>query len=209
MLFLLLFYPFCRFLSFLLRSPFRGRCAARLLDPNGAGTPTAKLTLTDEATSVPRTTVSDEKGEYSFIALAPATYTVAVEVAGFKTLERKGVVILTQINSTLDLTLSLGQVSEQINVSWRSGSRLQHADGSTGQLIENHWRLQTCRCWGAIPYFEGQLAQGVVYAANPAGSIGCRIRTGNSRRVSIAGGPLRTNNYTVDGISLRIRIIAP
>src|SRR6202034_3757107 len=93
---------------------FQGSLRGRVLDPNGAGTPSAKLTLTDEATSVPRTTVTDAKGEYDFAAVTPATYTVTVEAAGFKKLEQKGVVILTQINSTLDLSLEIGQVSESV-----------------------------------------------------------------------------------------------
>src|SRR5580704_12221508 len=90
---------------------FQGSLRGRVLDPNGAGTPAAKITLTDEATSVPRTTASDAKGDYDFAAVTPATYTVTVEAAGFKTLERKGVEILTQINSSLDLTLEIGQTS--------------------------------------------------------------------------------------------------
>ena len=182
---------------FHLHSLSRVRCEAGC-SIQTAGTPTAKLTLTDEATSVPRTTVSDEKGEYSFVALTPATYTVNVEAAGFKTLERKGVVILTQITSTLDLTLSLGQISEQINVT-EEAPALQTADGSTGQLIENR-EITDLPLLGRNPFFEGELAQGVVYAANPEFHR-MQDQNGNSQ-VSIAGGPLRTNNYTVDGISI-------
>src|ERR1700690_401160 len=89
--------------------PLQGSPRGRVLDPNGAGTPAARITLIDEATSVPRNTVSDAKGEYDFAAVTPATYTVTVEAAGFKKLEQKGVVILTQINSTLDLSLEIGQ----------------------------------------------------------------------------------------------------
>src|ERR1019366_7982088 len=181
-----------------LAQSFQGSLRGRVLDPAGAGTPTAKLTLADEATSVARTTVSDEKGEYSFVALKPATYTVTVEAAGFKTLERKGVEILTQINSTLNLTLQLGQVSEQVNVT-AEAPPLQTADGSTGQLIENR-QITDLPLLGRNPFFEGELAQGGVYAANPEFHR-MQDQNGNSQ-VSIAGGPLRTNNYTVDGISI-------
>ncbi|HEX4135106.1 MAG TPA: carboxypeptidase-like regulatory domain-containing protein [Bryobacteraceae bacterium] len=177
---------------------FQGSLRGRVLDPNGAGTPTAKITLTDEATSVPRTTVSDEKGEYDFAALTPATYTVTVEAAGFKKLERKGVVILTQINSTLDVTLEIGQVSEQVNVTAEAPA-LQTADASTGQLIQNQ-QITDLPLLGRNPFFEGELAQGVVYAANPEFHR-MQDQNGNSQ-VSISGGPLRTNNYTVDGISI-------
>ena len=177
---------------------FQGSLRGRVLDPNGAGTPNARLTLTNEATSVPRTTVSDAQGDYDFAAVTPATYTITVEAAGFKKLEQKGVVILTQINSTVDLTLQIGQVSDSVNVTAEAPA-LETADGSTGQLIENQ-QITDLPLLGRNPYFEGELAQGVVYAANPEFHR-MQDQNGNSQ-VSIAGGPLRTNNYTVDGISI-------
>jgi hypothetical protein len=177
---------------------FQGSLRGRVLDPNGGGTPSAKLTLTDEATLVPRTTVTDARGEYDFAALTPATYTVTVEAAGFKRLERKGVVVLTQINSTLDLSLQIGQVSESVNVTSEAPA-LETADASTGQVIENQ-QITDLPLLGRNPFFEGELAQGVVYAANPEFHR-MQDQNGNSQ-VSIAGGPLRTNNYTVDGISI-------
>ena len=177
---------------------FQGSLRGRVLDPNASGTPTAKITLTDEATSVPRSTLSDEKGEYNFAAVTPATYTITIEAAGFKKLERKGVAILTQINSTLDLALEIGQVSEQVNVTAEAPA-LQTADGSTGQLIENR-QITDLPLLGRNPFFEGELAQGVVYAGNPEFHR-MQDQNGNSQ-VSISGGPLRTNNYTVDGISI-------
>jgi len=66
-------------------------------------------------------------------------------------------------------------------------------------LIENQ-QITDLPLLGRNPYFEGELAQGVVYAANPEFHR-MQDQNGNSQ-VSIAGGPLRTNNYTVDGISI-------
>jgi hypothetical protein len=177
---------------------FQGSLRGCVLDPNGAGTPGAKITLTDEATSVPRTAVSDAQVEYDFAAVTPATYTVTFEAAGFKKLERKGVEVLTQINSTLDLTLEIGQSSEQIKVTAEAPA-LETADASTGQLIANQL-ITDLPLLGRNPFFEGELAQGVVYAANPEFHR-MQDQNGNSQ-VSIAGGPLRTNNYTVDGTSI-------
>jgi hypothetical protein len=177
---------------------FQGSLRGRVLDPNGGGTPTARITLTDEATLVARSTVSDANGEYNFAAVTPATYTVTVEADGFKKLEHKGVVISTQINATLDLSLEIGQVSEKVDVTAEAPA-LQTADGSTGQLLET--RLITdLPLLGRNPFFEAELAQGVVYAANPEFHR-MQDQNGNSQ-VSVAGGPLRTNNYLIDGISI-------
>ena len=177
---------------------FQGSLRGRVLDPNGGGTPSAKLTLTDEATQVQRATITDANGDYDFAAVTPATYTVTVEAAGFKKLEQKGVAILTQINSTLDLSLQIGHVTESVNVTAEAPA-LEAADASTGQLIQNQ-QITDLPLLGRNPFFEGELAQGVVYAANPEFHR-MQDQNGNSQ-VSIAGGPLRTNNYTVDGISI-------
>ena len=52
--------------------------------------PGVAVTLINEATSVSRDTVTNEVGEYSFPAVEPATYTVRVSLAGFRTFEPQG-----------------------------------------------------------------------------------------------------------------------
>jgi trimeric autotransporter adhesin len=177
---------------------FTGSLRGRVVDPAGAGTPGARVTITDEATNIPRSTVSSQEGEYEFFAVTPATYTLLIEATGFKRLERKGVVVSTQANITLDLALELGQVSEQVNVT-AEAPPLQTADASTGQLVDNKL-ITDLPLLGRNPYFEAELAQGVVYATNPEFHR-MQDQNGNSQ-VSVAGGPLRTNNYLIDGISI-------
>jgi trimeric autotransporter adhesin len=177
---------------------FQASLRGRLLDPGGAPAPNFKVTLTDEATSVTRSTVSNDLGEYSFTAVNPATYTVRVEGAGFKRLERKSVLIATQAALTLDFTLELGQVSEQVTVSAELPA-LQSADASTGQVIDAR-KVTDLPILGRNPFYFGKLAQSVVYAGNPKFA---RMQDQNANaQVSIGGGPLRTNNYLIDGISI-------
>jgi hypothetical protein len=177
---------------------FQGSLRGRIVDPNGAGAPGAKLTLTDESTSAARTAVTGQSGEYDFAAVRPATYTLAVEAPGFKRLERKGVVVETQAAVSLDLALELGQVSESINVTEETPP-LQVADASTGQELDNQ-KISDLPILGRNPYFLGKLAQNVVFVANPKFAR-MQDQNGNSQ-VGIAGGPLRTNNVLVDGISI-------
>ncbi len=77
--------------------------------------------------------------------------------------------------------------------------QLQTADASTGQEIDAQ-KITDLPMLGRNPFFLGKLAQTVVYVANPQFSR-MQDQNGNSQ-VSIAGGPLRTNNYLVDGISI-------
>jgi hypothetical protein len=177
---------------------FQGTLRGRVTDPSGSPAAGARITLTDEATTLNRSTVSNEQGEYVFSAVTPATYTVAIEATGFKKLERKGLEVATQALVTLDLTLELGQVTESVNVV-ADAPALETADASTGQLIDSQ-KITDLPILGRNPFFEAKLGQGVVFAANPKFAR-MQDQNGNSQ-VSIAGGPLRTNNYLVDGISI-------
>jgi len=177
---------------------FQGTLRGRVLDPKGATASAAVVTLIDESTAVRRQTVSNEQGEYTFASLTPATYTVTVEAAGFKRLQQRGVTVETQAIAVLDLTLELGQVSEQVNVT-ADAAPLQTGDASTGQLLDSQ-KITDLPLLGRNPFFTAKLAQTVVFVANPKFAR-MQDQNGNSQ-VSIAGGPLRTNNYLIDGISI-------
>jgi trimeric autotransporter adhesin len=177
---------------------FQGSLRGRITDPTGGPVTTATLTLTDEATSVSRKTIANDLGEYSIVAINPGTYTLSIESAGFKRSERKGIVISTQAAVTEDLALELGQVSDTVNVT-AEVSTLQTADASTGQTIDEQ-QITDLPILGRNAFFEEKLAQSVVFVNNP--TMG-RMQDQNANSdVSISGGPLRTNNVLVDGISI-------
>jgi trimeric autotransporter adhesin len=177
---------------------FQGTLRGRIVDPNGVAVQGTKVTITDEATNVPRGTVTNDDGEYVFSSFTPATYTLTTEAPGFKSLERKGLVISTQAVVAVDLTLELGQVSESVNVTAET-PLLQTADASTGRAIDTQ-QITDLPLLGRNPFLTGKLAQSVVFVGSPQFTR-MQDQNGNSQ-VSIAGGPLRTNNYMVDGISI-------
>jgi hypothetical protein len=97
--------------------------------------PGVTVTLTNEANGVTRDTVTNGVGEYSFPAVDPASYTVRVSVQGFKTFERKGVVINTQVFVGLDVTLEIGALEESITVTGQS-PLIETTNASTGGVID-------------------------------------------------------------------------
>jgi trimeric autotransporter adhesin len=177
---------------------FQGTLRGRVFDPAGSAVAAAKVTITDEATKVNRTTVSNDLGEYVFSAVRPATYTLEAEGSGFKKLERKGVEVATQAAVVVDLALELGQVSESVSVV-AEVALLQTADASTGQVIDTQ-KITDLPILGRNTFFTTKLAQSVVFVGNPKFAR-MQDQNGNSQ-VSIAGGPLKTNNYLIDGISI-------
>jgi hypothetical protein len=177
---------------------FQGSLRGRVKDPRGAAATRAKITIIDQATSATRATVTNDQGEYEFPAVTPATYTVRAEAPGFKRLERNGVLVSTQAAITLDLDLEMGEVTERIDVT-ADAPALETSDASTGQLIESQ-KITDLPILGRNPFFAAKLAQTVVFVANP--KMGRMQDQNANSQVSIAGGPVRTNNVLVDGISI-------
>ncbi len=177
---------------------FQGSMRGRVVDPNGAVIPDAKITILDQATSITRATLTSDRGEYTFAAVTPATYTILAEAPGFKRSERKDVVVSTQTAVTVDLALELGQVTEQIMVTSES-SLIETASASTGQVIDRQ-KLVDLPNLGRNPFMLSKLSESVVQVGNPKFNR-MQDQSGSSQ-ISIAGGPVRGNNYTLDGISI-------
>ena len=62
---------------------FQGGLRGSIKDAGGA-VPGASVTLTNEATSLARSAVTNESGEYAFASVEPGTYHVKVSMQGYK-----------------------------------------------------------------------------------------------------------------------------
>jgi hypothetical protein len=97
--------------------------------------PGVSVSLVNESTSIARDTVTNERGEYSFPAVEPATYTVKVAVQGFRSFERQGVRISTQQFAVLDVTLEVGTLAETITVT-ADAPLIESVNASVGGVID-------------------------------------------------------------------------
>ncbi len=87
-----------------------------ITDASGATVANAKVTATNEATSVVKTTASNSNGDYSFTDLIPGIYTVRVELAGFQQSVHNGVGVEVARTATVDAALQTGAASTSIEV---------------------------------------------------------------------------------------------
>ncbi|MEZ5356471.1 MAG: TonB-dependent receptor [Bryobacteraceae bacterium] len=181
----------------LVAQSFQGGVRGRIHDQSGAAIPTAKVTLTAQATNVSRSTLSNDAGEYSFPAVNPEAYSITVESPGFKFASRQ-VTVQTQTFLTVDVAMELGNVTETVNVT-EEVPLMETANASTGQVVDRQ-KLVDLPNLGRNPFMMSKIAQNVVPAGNP---IYNRMQDqSGSSQISIAGGPVRGNNYLLDGIPI-------
>src|SRR5688572_21294239 len=94
---------------------FQGGLRGAVKDAGGV-IPNVTVTMTNEDTAVSRETMSNDAGEYVFVAVPPGSYAVKAVLGGYKTFESKGISIGTQQFITLDLVMEVGEVAEEITV---------------------------------------------------------------------------------------------
>jgi hypothetical protein len=169
-----------------------------ITDPSSAIVASAKVTLVNEGTNLQRSALSNNTGEYVFSQVIPGTYTITVESAGFKKVDRKNVTVETQAQLKIDLQLEVGNASESVQVVADIGV-IETATASQGQLIDNQ-KLVDLPNIGRNPFMMSKLAPNVQQVGNPA-YMRMQDQSGSSQ-ISFAGGPVRGNNYLLDGVPI-------
>src|SRR5256885_14886113 len=107
---------FCLFIGSSFGADPTGTIAGTVLDPSGAAVVGAKVTVTNVATGFTRDTQSAVDGGYLFPLLPVGTYSVAVEAAGFRRSEQKGIQVKADQSSTVSISLQIGAATETVSV---------------------------------------------------------------------------------------------
>jgi carboxypeptidase family protein len=118
-----------------------GTISGSVTDDQGGALPGATVTAVNEATTNARTIVTGTGGDFSFAALQPGSYTLKVELTGFRTHERRNVQL--SANSRVGLgavKLAIGERQELVTVV-ESGAKVdaeesQHSGLLTSNQIE-------------------------------------------------------------------------
>ncbi len=92
----------------------------RVTDDTNAALPGAAIVVTNEQSGVFRETLSGADGSYFVPQLIPGRYQITAKLAGFRSIERKGIILQVGKQVTLNLTLAVGAVEETITVTGES-----------------------------------------------------------------------------------------
>ena len=85
-------------------------------DQSGAVVANAAVTITNIATNIAQTAHTDEKGQYFFTGLRPATYTVKAQFSGFRVSEKTNVVLQVDQQTSVDFVLHPLTINETVEV---------------------------------------------------------------------------------------------
>jgi len=140
-----------------------GTVDGSVTDPSGGALPGAQVTLTNKGTQEKHTQVTGGEGSYQFVNVIPGEYRLDIEKAGFKHFARPNVTVQVQQDTHIDAALTVGQVSETIEVTSES-PLLQAETSSLGQVVEerkaNELPLNGRNIFNLITVSPAAVAQG-------------------------------------------------
>src|ERR1051326_333623 len=163
-------------------------------DSSGAVLPGVEITATQTETGVGRMTVSNEAGLYVLPNLPLGPYKVEAALPGFRTFAQSGIVLQVGDNPRINITLQVGQVSEQVEVQ-ANASLVETRNVSVGQVMETQRILD-------LPLNVRDPAQlvllnGASMQVTPSGGYSFG---GTRMAIATAGGFGTGTDYTLDGI---------
>lgn len=174
---------------------YRATLSGRITDPQGAVVPGVKVTAVQVETAAKFETVSGGDGLYTIPFLPPAAYRVTAELTGFKKYDRTGVQLGANERVGLDIEMSVGQLSETIEVN-AEAPMLSTATASVGQVI-NTRQIENMPLSGRTPLALAQLAFGVTPTDDPRFTR--PFDNAGPSGFSMGGAPGRSNELLIDG----------
>src|SRR4029079_8424070 len=111
-----------------------GSILIKAIDQQGATVPGATITISSPVlVAGSMTGVTDASGTYRFPSLVPGTYNVKLELSGFQTLIREGIIVVVGQTTPLDLSMKVATLAESVTVTGQSPT----VDTTSGNVSVN------------------------------------------------------------------------
>ena len=171
-------------------------------DPAGLALPGVTITVTQTATGLVRTVVTDDTGSYVLQNLPVGPYRFEAALSGFSSFVQTGIVLQVAENPTLAVTLQLGQLEETVTVAG-SAALVETRNPGIGQVVTNQQVLE-------LPLNGRQLTELVFQAGLATGGKGTGdapganvlntgVRSYPNTTIVVAGGLSNGMTYLLDG----------
>jgi hypothetical protein len=172
----------------------RGRVQGLVTDSSRAAVPGATVTLTNVNTQVTTTKSTTEAGLYRFDAIDPGTYTLTVELTGFKKFSQERFEIQARADVTINAILSVGELTEVVTV---EGNAVQLAFNTTDAAVTIDYKLTS-----ELPRFDRNPFKLTLLMPNATETRKGEqnpYNTYSANSVELGGGTNLKNNLLVDG----------
>jgi len=165
-----------------------GTLNGTVLDPAGAVVPGAAVVLANVANGEEHKTTSTSAGAYTIPYVASGTYKLRVSAAGFRVSEADNVIVRVAETLTVNVTLQVGGVNEQVTVS-DTPPLLEAGTAEIGRYINQ----AEYRNWPILLDDGQRQLQEFIFTSLPG-------TTGNTFEGSINGGQEYSHEILIDGI---------
>ena len=163
-----------------------GTLSGKLTDGQGLALP--GVTVTVSGTQGAKSFITDGEGVFRASFLVPGSYDIRGELAGFKSVEQKGVPVSLGQTTSLTLKLDVGGISETVSVTG-TNVIINTASTTTGAVM-------TSEMLATVPV--GRRFTDTLYLAAGVSSGGSVGRS----NPSVSGGSGLDNLYVVDGVNV-------
>ncbi|HEY7389119.1 MAG TPA: carboxypeptidase regulatory-like domain-containing protein [Bryobacteraceae bacterium] len=163
-------------------------------DSSGLAVPAAEIKATQTATGAVRATVSGADGAFVLANLPIGPYLLEVTKSGFSKYVQSGIVLQVDSNPSIDVSLKVGAVSEQVVVQADAAMVETHSTG-VGTVVDQQRVVD-------LP-LNGREATQLIYLSGMAttgnGTNLNTIRNYPTQLISVAGGQGNGITYLLDG----------
>jgi len=164
-------------------------------DPSGSAVPGAHVKATQTDTGLTRTVDSEADGAYILPNLPIGPYKLEISKEGFSTSVQTGLVLQVASSPSVDVTMQLGAVSQQVQVE-ASALTVETRSSGVGQVVDQQ-RVVDLPLNGRNPtdliYLAGAAAQA------PNADLVSTKNYPNEAPISVAGGLATGTTYMLDG----------
>jgi hypothetical protein len=165
-------------------------------DASGAAVPGVSVEVASPALiERQKVVVTEGDGTYRVVDLRPGKYTVTFSLPGFQTVRRENVELNTAFTATVDATLTVGGVEEQVTVT--GGAPLIDTRSGTSERPLTRELLEGIPV-GRIPNVAVMLVPGATTARPDVGGS----ETGQTSNASIHGSQGRDLVWNTDGLNM-------
>ncbi|MEY2536677.1 MAG: hypothetical protein QOG67_417, partial [Verrucomicrobiota bacterium] len=172
-----------------------GRISGSVTDSSGAAIAGATIKIINTETQTARTVESDDNGFYTVTNLPVGPYTLEATQKGFQRKEITGIAVVADGRLTADFKLTVGDITQTVEVTAQAGETLNTTSGELSRVIETR-QIENLALNGGNYVELITLVPGVVVTNPDQFSVTTSLSATNQ---NVNGNRSDSQNLTVDG----------